>query len=64
MKKKSRGGPDSHCGSAGYEPDMALIPGFAQWVKECGVAMSCGVNRKCGSDSVSLWHRPAATAPI
>ena len=28
--------------------------------------MSCGVGRRCGSDSelLWLWHRPAATAPI
>ena len=28
--------------------------------------MSCGVGRRCGSDSVLLWlwHRPAATAPV
>ena len=31
-----------------------------------GVAMSCGVGRRCGSDLALLWlwHRPAATAPI
>ena len=28
--------------------------------------MSCGVNRRCGSDPelLWLWRRPAATAPI
>ena len=31
-----------------------------------GVAMSCGVGRRCGLDPVLLWlwHRPAAIAPI
>jgi len=31
-----------------------------------GVAMSCGVGRRCGSDPVLLWllHRLTATAPI
>ena len=32
----------------------------------CGVAMSCGVGRRHGSDPVlrRLWRRPAAVAPI
>ena len=31
-----------------------------------GVAMGCGVDRRCGSDLVLLWlgRRPAAVAPI
>ena len=31
-----------------------------------GVAMSCGVGHRCGSDPVLLWlwYRPAAVAPI
>ena len=31
-----------------------------------GVAVSCGVDRRCGSDPVLpwLWWRPAAAAPI
>ena len=31
-----------------------------------GIAMSCGVGRRRGSDPTLLWpwHRPAATAPI
>jgi len=43
-----------------------LIPGLAQWVKGFGVAVSCGVGRRCGSDPVLLWLwcRLAATAPI
>ena len=34
--------------------------------KESGLAMSCGVGRRRGSDLVLLWlwRRPAATAPI
>ena len=32
----------------------------------CGVAVSCGVGRRRGSDPMLLWlwHRPVATAPI
>ena len=26
--------------------------------------MSCGVGRRCGSNPLLLWHRPAATAPM
>ena len=42
------------------------IPGLAQWVKDHGVAMSCGVGCRRGSDLawLWLWCRPAATAPI
>ena len=29
-----------------------------------GVAMSCGVDCRCGSDPSLLWHRLAAVAPI
>ena len=31
-----------------------------------GVAVSCGIGCRCGSDLalVWLWHRPAATSPI
>ena len=31
-----------------------------------GIAVSCGVGRRCGSDPVLLWlwHGPVATAPI
>ena len=32
--------------------DSGLIPGFAQWVKESSVAMSCSVGQGCGSDSI------------
>ena len=42
---------------------MDSIPGLAQG---SGVAMSCGVGRRCSSDLVLLWLwcRPAATTPI
>ena len=41
------------------------IPGLVQWVGP-GIAVSCGVGRRCGSDHALLWLwcRPAATAPI
>ena len=34
--------------------------------QESGVAVSCGVGHRCGSDPVLLWlwHRLAAAAPI
>ena len=43
-----------------------LIPGLAHWVKDPGVAVSCGVGHRRDSDLVLLWFwcRPAATAPI
>ena len=46
--------------------DKGSIPGFAQWVKGSGVAVSRGVGDRCGSDTVLLWlwRRPAATALI
>ena len=46
--------------------DVGLIPGLAQWVKDPGVAMSCGVGRRCGLDPrlLWLWHRPAPIVPI
>ena len=42
------------------------IPGLAQWVKDSGVAVSCGVGHRCGLDLTLLWLwcRPAATAPF
>ena len=45
---------------------MGLIPGLAQWVKGSGIATSCGVVCRCGSDLALLWlwHRPAAVAPV
>ena len=45
--------------------DAGSIPGLPQWVKS-GVAVSCGVGRRRGSDLALpwLWCRPAATALI
>ena len=42
------------------------IPGLAQWVKDLGIAVSCGVGCRHGSYPVWLWlwRRPVATAPI
>ena len=45
------------------------IPAPAQWVNDpirSGVAVSCGVGCRRGSDPALLWlrRRPAATAPI
>ena len=42
------------------------IPGLAQWVKGSGIAVSCGVGRRCSSDLALLWLwcRLAAAAPI
>ena len=42
------------------------IPGLAQWVKGSGVAVTCGVGCRRGSDPVLLWlwRRPVAPAPI
>ena len=41
-------------------------PGLAQWVKGSGIAVSCGVGHRLGSDLalLCLWCRPVATAPI
>ena len=42
------------------------VPALAQWVKESGVAASCGVGCRHGSDPALLWlwRRPEATDPI
>ena len=46
--------------------DASWIPGLTQWVKGSGVALSCDVGCRYGSDSALLWlgHRPAAAALI
>ena len=46
--------------------DAGLIPGLTQWIKGSGIAVSCGIGLRCGSDPtlLPLWHRPAAVAPI
>ena len=46
--------------------DAGLIPCLAQWVKGSSVAVSCGVDHRCGSDLtwLWLWRRLAAVAPI
>ena len=45
-----------------------LIPGLIQWIKGSGIAASCSVGCRHGSDQALLWlwlwHRPAAAAPI
>ena len=45
---------------------MGLIPGLIQCVKGFGVAVSCGVGRRCGLDLALLWLwcRLAAVALI
>ena len=42
------------------------VPALAQWVNGSGVAVSCGVGCRRGSDPASLWlwRRPVATALI
>ena len=53
---------------SGNELDLyaGLIPGLAQWVKDPGVAMSCSVGHRRGSDLALLWLwcRLAAAALI
>ena len=34
--------------------DADSIHGLTQWVKRSGIAMSCGVGRRCGSDLALL----------
>ena len=44
--------------------DAGSIPDIAQWVKGSGVALSCSVACRCGSDPMWLWCRLAAVALI
>ena len=46
--------------------NVGSIPGLTQWVKDWGVASSCGVGHRCGSDPMLpwLWSRLVAAAPI
>jgi len=59
-KKKKDIKRSSRCGSTVtdwtsiYE-DVGSLPGLSQWVKESGVAVSCGVGRRSGSDLALLW---------
>ena len=46
-------------------PFLASLSGLR--IQRCrGIAMSCGVGCRCGSDPALLWlwHRQVATAPI
>ena len=59
------------CGAAEMSPArnpevVGLIPGLAQWVKDPGIAMSCGVGRRLSWDLflLWLWWRLAAVALI
>ena len=42
------------------------MPGLAQWVKDLGFAVSCGVSCRCSLDLVLLWLwcRLVGIAPI
>ena len=46
--------------------DTGSIPDLTQWFKGSGIAISCGIGHRCGSNLVLLWlwHRPAATALV
>ena len=49
------GGRSSHCGAAEMNPTRnhevaGSIPGLALWVKGSGVAVSCGIGHRHGSD--------------
>ena len=46
--------------------DVGSIPGLTQWVKDPGLAVSCGVGRRYGLDPTMLWLwcRPATSALI
>jgi len=46
--------------------DVGLIHSLAQWVKDLGIDMNCGVGHGSGSDLALLWLwcRLAAAAPM
>ena len=50
----------------GIPEDAGSLPGLAQWVRGSGVAVSCGIGHRDGSDPMLLWLwcRPAAVALI
>ena len=59
------------CGSVVMNPtriheDTGSVPGLTQWIKDPGIAMSCGVGRRHSSDLalLCLWCKMTATVPI